>query len=254
MSNTLFSKDEEEIYTPQQKPSFLSFIRTFKRKVWLITSITALVTAGYVYLESRNNSSLEYVGNFQLLVEPLTFEAKLSEPTTLTNARGVPNERLLATDYPTLIRILTSSEILSDIAERVATQYPGFSVNHLSKNLIVKRAGENRVDFSKIIGVAYSESNPQLVKLVLEETAQKYLDYALESRIKEVTTGLSFINQQLPQLNQKVAQNRNKLQNLQQEYQLVQADAKGESLLDTARNIQLQQMETQKDKIGRAHV
>ena len=247
MSNTLFSTNEEEISTPQQKPNFLSFFRTFRRKAWLIASVTALVTTAYVYIENKNNPPLEYAGSFQLLVEPLTFEAKLSEPSTLTEPRGIPNERMLAADYPTLLRILKSNDVLLDIVEKVQTQYPSFSIARLSKNLVVERIGESRVDFSKIVGVGFTDSDPQLVQLVLEETAQKYLNYALETRIQEITAGLNFIDQQLPQLNKEVAKNRNRLQNLQQEYQMVQADSKGESLLDTARNIQKQQMETQQN-------
>lgn len=247
MSNNLFSQDEEEIYTPQPKNNFLPLIKIFKRKAWLIASITALVTVGYVYWENKTNPPSEYAGTFQLLVEPLTFEAKSSEPTSLTDPKGVYNERLLAADYPTLLRLLKSNQVLSDIANEVKTKYPSFSVNNLSENLVVERVGKDRLDQSKIVAIAYTESNPELVELVLQETAKKYLDYSLESRLVEIGSGLEFIEQQLPQLNQKVSRSMNEVQDLQQQYQMVQADEKGESLLDTSRDLERQKMETRRE-------
>lgn len=247
MSDTFFSQEQEEIYSPPQRLNLLPFIRIIKRKAWLISLITALVAGGYTFWDWKKSAVPQYAGSFQLLVEPLNFEAKLSEPTTLTDSRGVPNDRLLAADYPTLIRILTSKDILSKISEKVANKYPEVDINRLAQNLTVQRIGTSRIDASKILAISYQETDPKLVKLVLETTVEEYLDYSLNSRIKEISNGLQFIEKQLPELNQKVAQNRNEIQKLQEQYQMIQADTKGESLLETVRQIELQQLETQKE-------
>lgn len=247
MSNIFSGKDDEEVYSPQQKISLQPFIRVIKRKAWLIAIITALVAAAYVYWDKRQNSTSQYEGDFQLLVEPLTFEAKLSEPTILTDSKGVPNEKLLAVDYPTLIKILTSRDILGDIVEEVRAKYPNFSVDRLAKNLTVKRVGETRIDESKIIAISYSEEDSELVQLVLQEAAQEYLDYSLETRIQAIGTGLEFIERQLPELNREVAQNRNEIQQLQEQYQMVEADTKGKTLLETVGQIEQEQIATEKE-------
>ena len=246
MSDIFFSQ-EEEISSPPQKSNLLPFIRIIKRKAWLIGCITAIVAIPYIYSDWRKNSTSEYVGSFQLLVEPLTFEAKLSQPTTITNNRGVPNDKLLAVNYPTLIRILTSRDMLSKIAEKVESEYYGFDANRLAQNLRVQRIGTSRIDASKILAITYQEKNPKLVQLVLEETAQAYLDYSLNSRIQEISTGLNFIEKQLPELNQKVSENLNEIQLLQERYQMIQVDSKGESLLNTIRDIKLQQIKTERE-------
>ena len=247
MSNIFSGKDDEEVYSPQQKINFLPYIRAIKRKAWLVALITALIAAAYTYWDKKQNPTSQYGGDFQLLVEPLTFEAKLSEPTALTDSRGIPNEKLVAVDYPTLIKILTSRDILSDIAEKVRQKYPNFNTNQLAKNLTVERVGSTRIDESKILAISYQAPDSELVRLVLEQAAREYLDFSLETRIQAIGTGLEFIEQQLPELNQEVAQSRNEIQKLQEQYQMIEAGSKGETLLETVRQIELEQIATQKE-------
>lgn len=252
MSNTniILSKEEnEQSYPPQQRINFLPFLRICKRKALLIFGITTLVTLLYGYYDSRKNASSEYAGSFQLLVEPLTLEDKSLEPSNLVESKGMPNAKLLAVDYPTILKIMTSRDILSKVVEEVQTEYPNFSFEDLIENLDVQRVsnGENRFDASKIISINYLEQDPKLVQLVLETTAQKYLDYSLDSRKQGIDRGLQFVESQLPQLDRKVAKNLDQIQKLQEEYQIVEADAKGESLLNRVREIESQQLETQKE-------
>lgn len=203
MSNIVFSREEnEQSYPPQQRINLLPLLRTGKRKALFIACLTALVAFVYTY-SSKKSSASTYAGSFQILVEPLTLEAKSSEPSTLINSNGVPNDKVAAMDYPTVLRILTSRDILSEIAGEVRAEYSDFGTNLLAENLTVERIqdGKNRFDASKILAVSYAGQDPQLVRLVLETTAQKYLDYSLSSRKQEIEQGLQFIEQQLPELN-----------------------------------------------------
>ena len=251
MSNTniILSQEDEQNFAPQQRLNFLPLLRTCKRKALLIFGITTLVTLLYGYYDSRKRAASEYAGNFQLLVEPLTLEDKSSEPSNLVDSKGVSNAKLLALDYPTVLRIMTSRDLLSQVVEEVQTKYPDFTFERLSENLVVERVinGKNKFDASKIISISYAEQDPELVQLVLETTAQKYLDYSLNNRKQGIDRGLQFVKSQLPELNQKVARNLDEIQRLQEEYQIVEADAKGESLLNKVREIESQQLETQKE-------
>ncbi|MBE9042805.1 hypothetical protein IQ255_00035 [Pleurocapsales cyanobacterium LEGE 10410] len=250
MSDIILSEEKnEQSYPPQPRINLFPLLRMAKRNAFLIAIITAFVTLLYGYIDYKKNSSLEYAGSFQLLVEPLTLEEKSLEPSNLMNSKGLPNDKLLAVDYPTILRILTSTDMLSEITEEVQTKYADFNIDRLAENLIVERVsdGENRFDASKIIAINYTEQEPELVQLVLETTAQKYLDYSLDSRKQGIDKGLQFVKQQLPELNQKVARNLDEIQELQEQYQLVEADAKGESLLDKLREIESQQLKTQEE-------
>ena len=252
MSNTniiLSNEENEQSYPPQQRLNLLPFLRICKRKALLILGITALVTLLYGVYDSRKRASSEYQGNFQLLVEPLTLEDKSLEPSNLVDSKGSPNAKLQAVDYPTILRIMSSRDLLSEVVEEVQTEYPDFSFEHLSENLNVERVsdGNNKFDASKIISINYIDRDPKLVQLVLKTAAQKYLDYSLDSRKQGIDRGLQFIESQLPQLNQKAAINLDEIQRLQEEYQIVEADTKGESLLNKVREIESQQLETQKE-------
>ena len=250
MSNIILSEEKnEQSFAPQPRIDLFPLFRTLKRNALPIAIITAIVTFLYAYIDSKIISSLEYTGSFQLLVEPLTLEEKSLEPSNLVDSDKRPNDKLLAVDYPTVLRILTSRDILSEITEAVQTKYPDFDLDRLSENLIVERVsdGENKFDASKIISINYAEDDPKLVQLVLDTTAQKYLNYSLDSRKQGIDKGLQFVERQLPELERKVAQNLDEIQQLQEQYQIVEADAKGESLLDRVRDIESQQLETQKE-------
>ena len=250
MSNIVLDNEKnEQNYPPQQRLNLLPLLRTCKRKALLILGITALVTFLYSYRDSRSATSAEYAGSFQLLVEPLTLEERSLQPSSLVDSKGVPNAKLLEIDYPTVLRILTSSDLLSKIAEDVREEYPDFTINQLAENLNVQRIsnGKNKFDASKIISISYVEDDPKLVQLVLETTARRYLDYSLNNRKQGIDRGLQFVEAQLPELNQKVARNLDKIQKLQEDHQIVEADTKGESLLTKVRDLEAQRLETQKE-------
>lgn len=250
MSNIVLNKEEnEQNYPPQQRLNLSPLLRTCKRKALLIVGITALVTFLYSYLDSKNRSLSKYGGSFQLLVEPLTLEERTSQPSNLVDSKGLPNAKLLEVDYPTIIKILTSTDLLSKITEDVRVEYPDFTLDRLAENLNVERIsnGQNKFDASKLILISYTEEDPELVQLVLETTAQSYLDYSLDNRKQGIDQGLQFVEGQLPQLNQKVARNLDEIQELQEDYQIVEADTKGESLITKTREIESQQLETQKE-------
>ena len=246
--------EDESDNLQQRGLNFSPFLRTVKRKALLIGVVTALATGFYVYRNYKQNSALYYAGSFQLLTEPITLEAKSSDPNTLVNPNEILNARISAVDYstidyPTMLQILRSPDILYKIVERVKTKYPEFSISQLSQNLQVERINnsDNRLDASKILAISYIDGDPKLVQLVLEATAQEYLDYSLNSRKQGIDKGIQFIERQMPQLNQKVSQNLDEIQQLQERYQIVQADKKGESLQENVREAESEQRETQKE-------
>ncbi|MEO1799626.1 MAG: hypothetical protein AAFR62_04270 [Cyanobacteria bacterium J06629_2] len=247
MSDLFFERAEnEKSFPPQQRATILPLLGTLRRKAILIAAITTSVTLLYSHLNRGQKPPKEYAGNFQLLVEPLTSAAKSVDPIALAQSESRTSE-LFEIDYPSMIKFLTSGNILGDVVAEVKTQYPQFTLEQLKQNLQVERVGTNKFDASKIIAINYTEKDPELVKLVLESTAQKYLDFSLNSRQEGVNRGIQFIERQLPELNEKVATSLNEIQTLQEKYQITEADTAGESVFGTVRDIQNQQLETSKE-------
>ncbi|WP_088241540.1 GumC family protein [Calothrix rhizosoleniae] len=223
-------------------------LRTAKRKAILIIGITSLTTTTGWYLNSK--SLPIYEGNFQLLVEPVTSAEKLSDPSTLTRTGGVPNEGLLNLDYPTIIQILTSPGMLSDIVKEIKTQDSdtGISSGQIKEGLKVKRlGGASRSAQTKILSITYQGIDPTTVQLVLETAAQKYLRYSLEERKSRIGQGVQFIEQQLPNLYKRVTTLQRELQKIQEQNGTIDTAGKGESLFAKVRDLEFQQLNTNRE-------
>jgi capsular exopolysaccharide synthesis family protein len=243
-----FSEETEETTASSQGGLNLGpLLRTIQRKILLIVGLTgAAGMAANHYLIQEPTST--YQGHFQMLVEPVSSTDKLADPLTLTRTQGNPNENLFSLDYPTQLQILQSPEILDEIVNQVQAEYPKFSLQDIQKNLTVERlAGENkRFDVTKILEIKYQGSDPDLVELVLEETAKRYEKYSVEERSSGIQEGVKFIDAQLPDLEKRVNSYQTELQNLQQDYQLVNPETRAQELYEQIRVLESQSNEAQR--------
>ena len=210
------------------------YLRTFRRKAFSIISFTSLTTLGALWFSLKDPHT--YVSSFRILLEPTNSTAKLSQASTLTRAEGLPDKDLLNLDYPTQLEILKSSLMLSQISDRVRTKLPGLNTatldEDLRENLTIERItiGPSRYDWTKIFEITYQDTNPQIVNAVAKATAEQYLKYSLEERQNSINAGVSFIDEQLPELKQRVANLQSRQQDLQQQHNLIDPDRKGQEL------------------------
>jgi polysaccharide biosynthesis transport protein len=231
----------------QQGLNLTGLLQTLKRNALPIAGISTIATLIF-YL--TNSSTPTYTGDFQLLVEPVTLEAKFSEPSTLTSSSKNENIAPLEMDYSTIITILKSPGMLSSIVEQVQTEYPSFTQKQLKDNLQIERLNLDESDLSnqtKIIAVSYKESDPKLVDLVLQKTADKYLRYSLEDRKTQISQGIDFIEDQLPDLSKRTNELQTRLQHLREKNQFIDPQLKGEDLLKQVSQVNLQQLETKEE-------
>jgi polysaccharide biosynthesis transport protein len=244
----LSSEDTEELNLPAQKGlNFRPLLRTAQRQAWLVGAIASGAIAT-VMLTGEKPPSI-YEGTFRLLVEPVTSEAKFSEPTALTRSggTGVPDERVFNLDYPTQLEILQSPAILGDVVEQVKLQYPKFTLEQLKEGLTVQRTGgDNMSDKTKILEVRYQGENPKQVELVLQKTAEKYRKYSLDERKNRISEGIKFIEEQLPELQRRVGEFQGQLQTIQQRYNLIDPKTQGEDLFKQVRDLTTQYIEAQR--------
>lgn len=236
-------EDTEAVATsPQKGLNLRPFLRTARRKALLIGGIAGLVTAGMWNLAAK--APPIYAGNFQVLVEPVTSEARLAEPSTLTRAGDQAKDQM---DYPTQLEILRSPGMLDSIVKLVRTRYPNFGINALRQGLLVERIGKGRFDSTKILSVSYQGLNPDVVELVLQKTAEKYLKYSLEERKTSIGQGVKFIEEQLPDLQERVDVFQAQLQQLQQQYELIDPTTRAGELYAQIRQFESEQFVTAKE-------
>ncbi|MBE9125765.1 MULTISPECIES: GumC family protein [unclassified Coleofasciculus] len=245
---------EEEVEPsapPQKGLNLRPYLRTAKRRAWLIAGFTAITTAAALYSSSK--ALPIYGGNFQLLVEPATSEQRMADPLALTRSRGgVPDAGAFELDYSTVFTILTSSRMLSSIVDQIQAEYPQFNVGQLRSGLQVERLkstqfGPGRDAETKIVQISYQGLDPELVELVLEQTAKRYLKYSLEERKTNIGQAVEFIEEQLPSLQERVKTLRAQQQKLQQQYNLIDPTSQGSELFAQVRQLANEQIAVQRE-------
>ena len=241
--------DNSEVSTPPQKGmNFRPLLRTIQRKALLVIGITGAVSVG-AFVWANQNIPKSYKGDFQLLVEPVTNEGKIVQPYRLTREGGqAPTQEITNLDYATQLQILKSPTILSAIYEQVRPRYPKLKYFAFTKGLSIERfASENSPEPTKIIKVSYEGESPEQVLFVLKVAAEKYLQYSLQQRKSQISEGVKFIDDQLPELNTRVESLQSQLQQLQQQNKLTDPKTQGDQLFTQVRDINTQLAQTQRD-------
>ncbi len=235
----------QEGIAKKSSPGIRPILRTLKRNIALIIGIAGITTISASPFIGEAVPPV-YQGSFQLLVEPVTTEQQLADPLTFTRTDGQPSDKFFTLDYPTQIRILTSPAILNSIFEQIQTRYPAFKIVNLSDKLKLKRISDSssRNDQTKIIEISYSGADREEILFVLQKTAEKYLKYSLDERKTRISQGVKFIDEQLPLLQKRVNEDRGRVQEIQQQYELLDPMAGGQALYDQVRALDTQSQDT----------
>ncbi len=253
MDNDLEFQDSgfDEVDESPKKPKKVSpiwpIVRTLQRKAWLVSGVTGTL-AVLAWMSGASTPPL-YQGGFRLLVEPVTSEARIAEPTTLSRTDGgVPNENIFKLDYPTQLEILRSPRVLDDVYEAVVAEFPDFSYGELFSGIVIARSGgKSRTTETRILDVTYQGYNPDQVDLVLQELAKKYLRYSLEDRKTRISEGVKFIEDQLPGLQARVDALQGELQELQQTYDLLDPASQAQQIVGQLNDVANQQLAAQRE-------
>lgn len=249
------SLEEADAGTDAQGFNLRPLLRTCYRKAWLILLSTSLFGGLAWYVSPRSVQS-NYAASFKLLVEPATTEGRIVQPTTLTRTGGgVPSEDLYALDYSTQIQILKSPALLADIAKAVQQAQPDnpwfrdFHVDQLEaltvERVMIKEGP--RTEGTRILQVSFASPHPQLTEAVLDAAADRFLRYSLEERTTLIGEGIRFIDAQLPAVQQRVTQLQAAIQQLREQQAALNPETQGEQLLDQARNIEAQRLQTRQE-------
>ncbi len=217
-------------------------LASLRRKALIILGVAAAVTAA-AGAKSFTDTPI-YLGEFEVLVQPMTAETSIvsSVPGSLTNeekSSGVNASRsVVSTD---LIKILTSSRVLLPVVEQIQKQYPDMTYDLLVSNLAVAPL----VKDSNILQTTYRSPDPQRVKLVLDNVSKAYLAYSLQSRQADIRRGLKFVDDKLPDLQQRVTQLQERLQQLRQRNDLIDPESRGGQLSSQVNTFTQQQLDAQ---------
>lgn len=249
-SETAFADEGEQLWD-------LSWILSaLRRKALLILQITlstATLAVGAITLTSVT-SKPTYEGSFQLQVEPATAEAKFSQSflraqtteRSLEESQGGNLEQSSTLDYETQIRILQSRKLIAPIVENLHQRYPEITYESLTSELKIERikiTKDGKEQGTKLLDITYKASNPEQIKYVLEQISQAYLRYSLKERQTNIRQGIKFINEQLPQLQERVNNLQSQIEALRRQNNLMDPEREGSEFSQLLTSIRHQRIE-----------
>lgn len=230
---------------------------TLRRKWPTIVGVTMVITALSALVIVARSSSTQplYEGSFQLLVEPVTVDDQSARLFLRAQQSGesvdVDQSRL---DYETQIRILQSQRLLSPVVEKLKSRYPELNYDLLAADLALSRVTykkDGKEEGTKLLEITYKASAPETVINVLNALADAYLRYSLKERQTSIRQGIRFIEDQLPQLRQRVGNVQRQVEQIRRQNVLTDPDAQGQKFLEQLSQIDLQRLDT-RAKIGEA--
>jgi capsular exopolysaccharide synthesis family protein len=215
-------------------PQLLLVVR---RRAALIAVMAIAVTSVSWY--RALNQKPTYVGEFQLLVEPITDDSqgKLRELTGQENTS--PRDSNL--DYRTQTEILRSPKLLLPVIKQIRPRYPDVSYSSLTQKLAVIQP-----EGTRILKVSYQDADPQKIKFVLDQVVQGYLTYSQQERQANLRKGIEFVDNQIPKTQKRVDSLQYQLQSFRQKNEFVDPQSKSEQIANQLNLLEQQRLEVEK--------
>jgi capsular exopolysaccharide synthesis family protein len=192
-----------------------------RRRILLIAGITTIVTSAAV-LKALTDTPI-YQGSFELLAQSVTPETRLISITN-PDALSGQEDLLAASVDEAKLRILTSPRILEPILAALQEDYPDLTYEQLLNGLSL------RLTAADILTVQYQHPDPLVVEDVLNEVAEAYIEFSLEDRQSDILRGIAFVDEQLPQLRERVDSLQAELESLRQDNNLIDPQLQGEQV------------------------
>lgn len=192
-----------------------------KRRAVIMAGIVTVGMTGITYL-TLNQESI-YEGNFQILVEPVKDDSNLAKlnliDPNISGGSGL--------DYESQIEVLKSSELLQPIIKRLQVSYPDITYDSLieEEDLTIRRFRT-----TKIIEVSYRSHDTEKIKFVLDTISQYYLNYSLDKRQTKLRQGIQFVEKQMPDIQNRVAQLQKEMQIFRQRYNFIDPENQAATL------------------------
>ena len=243
-------------------------LATLRRKVLLIAGITIAVSSAAGAAALLNPP--KYATGFDILIQPNTAESAVlaSIPDAQTGNNSQPS-----TVTPDLIKILSSPRLITPVLQKLEAQHPGAcsalvsaSAGHVVKfktldagaldscygvvfsGLTITSGGRNpkvTTEASTILGVVFQSEDAKDAEAFTQLLSQAYLDYSLQSRQANVRRGIEFVDKKLPDLQNRVETLQGQLQQLRQNFNIVDPASRGAQLSGQISTFTQQQLDNQ---------
>jgi len=208
------------------------FTVLLRRKLWFLASWFGAVGVAWLvgsYQEPTYRSSM------QLLVDQ-NYRGK-SELGAI-NTQFADSD--VQADYATQLTLMNSSILTQRIVDRLRPIYPNINSDEIKKSLSVTqvagKADEKKVA-TKIFEAAYEDRDPLRAQRILQTVRQVYQDYNREQQELRLTKGLAFLNEQVPQIQQRLLQAESALEKFRKSHNFLNPELQSKTLVESLENI-----------------
>lgn len=227
-----------------------------RRRALLIlqVAVSATTLAALALFLASNSTKPKYEGTFQVQVEPATAEGKSAQSfvraqTTeraLEESQNLNLEQFSTLDYETLIRILQGRKLMEPVLKNIQRRYPEITYESLLEDFKIERVKitkDGKEQGTRLLDVVYTASDPQQILFILNEISEAYLQYSLKERQANIRQGIKFIENQLPQLSERVNSIQNQIEALRRQNNLMDPEQRGAEFSELMTSIKSQQIE-----------
>ncbi|HEY9641612.1 MAG TPA: polysaccharide biosynthesis tyrosine autokinase [Coleofasciculaceae cyanobacterium] len=246
-SNLKLIADDE----PGYGQIFAVFLR---RRFWLLGILSSVVGISFVMTSLEEPT---YVSSMQLLVEP-NYQGKqtVGSQMNLDDQFADTNVQI---DAATQISLMQSTGLLQKAMTSLRSQYPEIdpdspsSVRDFKSSLTVSPVevadGTKDKGVTKIFEISYTSNDPIKTQNVLKTMQRVYQDYNLEQQKLRLTKGLAFIDEQLPQIENKVEKSESALERFRSSQGLIDPEEQAKAQVEALNRIQ-DELRTNSAQIG----
>ncbi|MBP0028080.1 polysaccharide biosynthesis tyrosine autokinase [Roseofilum sp. Guam] len=247
--NGLISQDRED-----QESSDLNFnwvLAVFRRRlpIMAVVAFGVTVLAGILIVKESRQVIPVYQGSFRLLVEPVTAESRvarlslLSQETEDVVQQGRFNISLV--DYESLIRVLSSPQVVDPLLKKINNKYPNMTYNGLLGNLSTTRVTyekDAKTEGTSLIRVGYRSSDPEKIEFILDILSEGYIDYSIRERKASIQQGIEFIKSELPEQKNRVNLLQDRIQLLREKYDIIEPISQSQQLSIRQRGLEIERV------------
>ncbi len=220
----------------------LGLFSVLRRRGWVVLGVAVAVLACTTV--ATFSQKRVYEGKFQLLVEPVNADNKLSDITkALSTVQGsaVKSDSL---DYPTQIQVLRSPALMNEVLKKLQISYSDLSYKELTDSLTITRPGE-----TKILKVSYKDTDPEKIQTVLDTLSKAYLQYSLLERQTNLRQGIQFIDKQIPEFQGKFNRLQDAIQQFRQQYKFIDPESLASQINAKTTNLDKQKQDLQQKAV-----
>ena len=218
---------------PETDPGYGQlFAILIRRRYWLLgifCMALAIATVQAVKTKPTYQSSL------QLLVEP-NYQSKKEGGQGGSDKQLVdPN---IEVDIATQLNLMQSTQLIQKAVNLLRHDYPDLDVKKIKTSLRVSQVEAGKGDAkTKIFAATFSDNEPQKTQKVLKAMQRVYQDYNREQQKLRLDKGLAFINKELPNVRQSVAQSEAALEQFRKNQNLIDPETQAKALNDAINSV-----------------